>query len=475
MQRAIERPPVWMLLAFVAPCLPLAALGLPLSTHVTNFYNEELGLNLAAVGLAFGVVRLLDIGFDPAFGLIMDRTRSPHGRFKLWFVVGVPVVLAATAMLFLARPGVGVVYLWFGLLLVYAGQSMTTLAQMAWASTLSPDYNQRSRIFGWWQAANVVGMVSILLLPTVLGQMGFSKTVGFQAMGWFIIFALPLTLALAWFKVPQPENPTRTDKVHIREYFELLKRPSVQRLLFCDILLNTGPAVAGVLFFFYFSDMKGFDFGDANTLLLFYFVGAFAGGPLWMRLARSFGKHRTLIGAALMYACIQGAVSIAPGENFWLGAGMMFFAGLPFSAGPFLLRAMMADVADEERLSSGRDRTGLLFAILTGAIKIGTTLAVTGATVGLSALGYDARLEVNSDVSLLGLQLFFTALPPALAVAAALMLVGYPLTAARQAEIRRALDERDLAEAAPEFGSRPRMTEDIHAPVPPPGALPAAE
>jgi glycoside/pentoside/hexuronide:cation symporter, GPH family len=470
----VERPSNWMLAAFVAPCLPLAALGLPLVTHVTNYYNTELGFDLAAIGLAFTVVRLLDIGFDPLFGGVMDRTRSRFGRFRLWLTIGTPVVLAATAMLFLARPGVGFAYLWIALLLVYAGQSMTTLAQMAWGATLSPDYDQRSRIFGWWQAANVVGMVAILLLPTVLENMGFSRAQGIQAMGLFILIALPLTLGLALWKVPEPQNPSRTDKAGLREYFELLKRRSVQRLLACDILLNAGPAVAGVLFFFYFKELKGFESRDANTLLLFYFLGAFAGGPLWMRLAQRIGKHRTLITAAFMYAAIQASVSIAPGGNFWLGAVMMFVAGLPFSAGPFLLRAMMADIADEERLASGRDRTGLLYAVLTGAIKIGTAIAVGAATIGLDAIGFDGNLPQNSPEALLGLQLFFTALPPALAILAALLVVGYPLTAARQADIRRQLDERDsLANAGPELGEKPRFSEELHVPVPKP--LPAGE
>lgn len=462
----IERPSPWMLAAFVAPCLPLAALGLPLVTHITNYYNKELGFSLATISLAYTVVRLLDIGFDPLFGGVMDRTRSRFGRFRLWLAIGTPLVMGATAMLFLARPGVGVAYLWCGLLLIYAGQSVTTLAQMAWASTLSPDYDQRSRIFGWWQAANVVGMVAVLLLPTVLEGMGFSRAQGIQAMGWFIIIALPLTLALALWRVPEPQNPSRTDKAGLQEYWDLLKRPSVQRLLACDILLNAGPAVAGMLFFFYFDSIKGFESREANTLLLFYFLGGFAGGPLWMRLARRFGKHRTLIGAALMYAAIQAGITVVPGGEFWLGAALMFLAGLPFSAGPFLLRAMMADVADEERLASGRDRTGLLYAVLTGAIKIGTALAVGAAGFGLDAMGYDASLPANSDQALLGLQLFFAALPPILAISAAALLVGYPLTALRQAEIRRQLDARDsLANAAPEFGEKPLFSEELHVPI----------
>jgi hypothetical protein len=46
--------------------------------------------------------------------------------------------------------------------------------------------------------------------------------------------------------------------------------------------------------------------------------------------------------------------------------GVLVLAGLPYSAAPLLVRAMMADIGDEERLASGVDRTGLLYAIVNG-------------------------------------------------------------------------------------------------------------
>ena len=42
---------------------------------------------------------------------------------------------------------------------------------------------------------------------------------------------------------------------------------------------------------------------------------------------------------------------------------VLVLAGLPYSAAPVLVRSMMADIGDEERLESGVDKTGLLYAI----------------------------------------------------------------------------------------------------------------
>src|SRR5271170_2408963 len=86
------RPARWTLAAFAAPCLSMAALQIPLSIYVPEFYANAIGLSLAAVGLIFSMVRLADIAFDPFIGGIMDRTRTRWGRFKPWLAIAGPLV-----------------------------------------------------------------------------------------------------------------------------------------------------------------------------------------------------------------------------------------------------------------------------------------------------------------------------------------------------------------------------------------------
>ncbi|MEI9890666.1 MAG: MFS transporter [Caulobacteraceae bacterium] len=128
---------------FAAPCLGLAGIGLPLQVKLPPFYSANLGLNLSAVGVAFMVVRLFDIGLDPALGVLMDRTRLPFGRFKAWLTAGVPLLMLASVVLFFAKPGVTAVQLAIGLALAYGGWSICVVAQTSWGALLSPSYNER--------------------------------------------------------------------------------------------------------------------------------------------------------------------------------------------------------------------------------------------------------------------------------------------------------------------------------------------
>jgi Na+/melibiose symporter-like transporter len=417
---------------------------MPVTAYLPNYYATDLGVSLVDLGWAFMVVRFFDLWFDPAFGLVMDRTRTRWGRFRPWFVIGAPIAMVAVYMLFMARPGIGGGYILLWLIVGFIGQSMAQLGHMAWASAVAPGYDDRSRVFGWWQALSVIGMISILLLPPLV-KFGFHGDfpTGIRAMGWFAIISLPLTAALALLTMPEPPVRPATREATLADFMALLRRGSVLRVLAADICWGTALAVSGTLLFFFFDAVRGIERGMAGLMLIVYFVGALAGSPIWTRLARRIGKHRALMIGGVAWAVMQISVLVSP-DNLLFGFITMFFAGLPFAAGPILLRAMMGDVGDEERLASGVDRTGLLFSLLTGSVKIGSMLAVGGSQFLLAAVGFNAKLGAdNSPAAITVLAAMFAFGPALLALSAVWLISGYRLDAAAHAQIRRGLAERD--------------------------------
>jgi GPH family glycoside/pentoside/hexuronide:cation symporter len=439
--------PLWMLLAFAAPSLPIAAFGLPLTITLPHYYSETLGLSVQSVGLAFVLVRLVDIGFDPIFGTILDRTRWSFGRFKGWMLLGTPLMVAAIYMLFLAKPGVTEMYLWFWLLTVYFGFSIVTLSHTSWASKLTQDYNERSKVYAFWQSGNVIGSILILSLPVILSALALAKTepaiVGAQ--GWFIVVLLPLMVMLAVFTVAEPKVAPEhlADRAGLKDYFDLLRQPAVQRILAADLLTGLAPGIAGTLLYFFFIRIKHFSFVETSALLLCYFIAAVFGSFIWSSLANRIGKAKALIAASVTYAVVQFMVVTLPAGNFLLAVPFLVAAGIPYSAGALLLRSMMADYGDAERLRTGKDRTGLLYAILTGTVKIGSALAASSLIL-LGALGFDAVNPANSsEISMQGLQILYAFAPGIVGLLAAAVMIGYPLTKERHDEVLRELAVKD--------------------------------
>ena len=256
-----------------------------------------------------------------------------------------------------------------------------------------------------------------------------------------MIVLLPVTIALACWRVGEPDALPGRDRGQPMDYFRLMLRPTVARLIIADLLLGWAPGVTGILYLFYFDQIKHVASGEANILLLGFFLAAMLFGPLWWALAERIGKHRALAVAAGTMVLGELAVMVTPFASIGVALAVMAVAGSSYS-GSLLLRSMMADAGDELRLETGQDRTGLLFALLTATTKIGTALA--GLTfVGLGLVGFHNG-GGNGPVALLWLQIMFIGTPIVASGLAAWVILGHRLDQRRHDEILAA-----LAAAAP--------------------------
>ena len=437
----LGRPSNLTLAAFAGPSLPFAALGLPLIVHLPAFYASSVGLPLEQVSLMFFVARTLDIGADPFLGGWMDRTRSRFGRFKPWLVAGALPMMIATWLLFMPPQGANLVFMTLCLLAVYVTFSIVVLAQTSWAATLSTDYDERSRVYGWWQFGNMVGMLLVLLLPPIITYRGGTQAQGVAAMGWFIVVLLPITVGIALWKVPEPEPETECHAT-LADYFAFFKLSSVRRLMLTDLLYGLAPGITGALALFYLQALKHMSEGQASILIFCYFLGGLIGAPIWGWSATRFGKHKALAIAGLVYAAAYVPVWLAPAGNLVAVIISMLLVGIPFGAGQILLRAMMADVGDEERLASGEDRTAMMYALLTLTNKVGTALSSVVLFL-LSLSHFDQNhLGQNTPLALNTLTILFVGLPIALLLVSSAIINVFPIDEARQKKTRAAL-ERD--------------------------------
>jgi Na+/melibiose symporter-like transporter len=435
------RPSARDLALFALPCLGLAGIGLPLQVYLPPYYSVDLGLNLSAVGVAFMVVRLFDIGIDPALGILMDRTRLPFGRFKTWLSAGVPLLMLASVVLFFAKPGVTATQLAIGLALAYGGWSVCVVAQTSWGALLSPSYNERSRIYGWWQMFNLLGLLLVLVLPIAANYVAPGRVAGVRAMGLWLLVLTPVSTALAVMLVDEPPPAEGARLARFSDVLELLRMDTVRRLLACDLLIGLAYGMTGALFVFFFTKAKGFDTAFTNYGLLAYFLGGVAGGPIWTLLSNRVNKHFALIWACLAATGGLLLLYLTPNGNEPVAFIAVAAGGLPYAGPNQISRAMLADAADEDRLHHGADRTGLLYSLVAATAKIGPALAVGVTFVGLDRLvGFDPNSDHNTALAIGGLKAFFILLPAVLFTLASLCLIGYPLTRRRHDEIRKALE-----------------------------------
>jgi len=450
------------LLGFSLPGLALGALAVSVSVYLPHYYASHVGISLAAVGGAFGIVRLFDGGLDPLLGITMDQSRTRIGRYRPWLIASAPVLMLGVYLLFEPPPMASMGYLFVALAVYYVGISLMTLSHVSWASVIAGQYHERSRVFGVFQMIGVTGATLILILPILLARKGASGA-GVSAMGWCIVALAPLGVLLATLRTPEPiAKQTHEDHLDWRDYWAIISRPDVLRIFAADICLTLGPGWMSALYLFYFHDSRGFGAGEASRLLLIYIAAGVVGALTISRLAMRIGKHRAQMAASTGYSLGLLLLTVTPKGAFWPAAAIMFALGLLAGSFPMLDRAMMGDVADAIRLEQGKRRIGLLFAMITTAQKMAVGLSVLLSFAVLGWIGYQAKDgAINTPQAIHGLELVYLIGPVAFVMLGGACYIGYSLDAKRHGDIRAQLEERDaMAATAPileGFGGEPSV------------------
>ena len=440
------------MLQFSGTSLPIAALGFAIAVQLPAFLAANIGVELLVVAGAIALARMIDIPIEPALGLMMDRTRSRLGRYRLWTVIGAPFLMVGLFMVFSAPYGAGIGYLLPWLLVMYLGISILVLSHAAWASVLATSYDERARLFGVMAAVGVLGAVMVLVIPIVAERLGYSDAAGARAMGWFIIGITPLAVGIVVARTPETLAPDVSGKqFRLRDYWDLIARPSMARILAADFCLSLGPGWMAAIYVFFSRDARGFTTGEASLLLIPYVLSGLIGAPAMAWLATRISKHRATMVATTLYSALVAMLLMMPKGNVAASLPLMFLIGFVAAGFTVLTRAMTADIADEVRLIQGKERGGLIFALTTLTTKIATAGSIVLTFGILDRIGYDAKIgSANSAEAVRGLEIMFVSGPIFFVLVGGACLIGYSLSAERAAEVRRELEARDaaLAESA---------------------------
>jgi Na+/melibiose symporter-like transporter len=289
-----------------------------------------------------------------------------------------------------------------------------------------------------------IGLFGVLLLPTLADRFYPGDLVmKLNGMGLAIVLpVIPLALAALWaFPDNSTAPPTRKrEKIAWGPAIRaVLNEKTLFRVMLADFLIVFAQGTRGALFVFFVSFVAGKP-EWASALFLFQFVFGIVAAPIWQVIARRMGKHRALIAAEIGQTLVNfGLIFVGKGDVALLVA-LTVAQGLMQGSGNMILRAMLADVADEYRLRTGQDRAAMLFSVFSISGKAGTALPIGIALPLVAWFGFDPALAVNPPSALLAVALVFSLGPGFAHLFAAALIRGFSIDEARQAEIRRELE-----------------------------------
>ncbi len=442
------------------------------------YYNQVLGLSGTLAGLAVGVALVFDAVTDPLAGSLSDNWRSKLGR-RHPFMYAAAVPMSVAFYLLFAPPVTGEWPLFFWLLtfavLTRGAMTLFHVPHIALGAELSDDFEERTTIVGFRQFLSTFGG----LLAVVIGFALFFVSTPEHPQGQFNLgayapyaatLAVLMTVSMlgsAWGtrkeipRLHQPKGaPQRVSPIGalvrmLRETVDALGNRSF-RWMFLGILvvfLMVGVDSALNLYVnTFFWELRSSD-------LLYFFIaspiGVMIGALFTYRLNERFGKKAAVVwGTAWWSACqivpivlrivgwfpengTQELITTLIVIKFVQGAGVVQ-ALVTFGS-------MVADIADEQELRTGKRQEGIFFAASSFANKCTTGLGniVAGIALDLIAWPRGSHIQSAADVpaeTIITLGLLYGPIVSGFAVVCVWCYSHYDLTRARHAEILAALD-----------------------------------
>ncbi len=440
----------WQLLVFALPGLPIAWLVPPIYAILGDFYLRYTAATAAGIGSAMIFSKMVDAVTDPPVGYLSDNTRTPWGSRKPWIMVGA-LLCVPTFWFFFAPPeDAGNLYFAVGVTCYYLCHTLIKIPLRAWLGELSPDYDERSRIWSWFVIALLLGGLLIMALPLLLSSpllpvfdsAEFSPPM-MRVVGLVGLLGMPVLIALCLVCVPQGHR-NEGQASTLRGFFDVLLvcKP------FQNLLVGYGLSALGFGVFYsviVVAMTSYYGFADRIPLfLLIMILVQVASIPLWERLARSVDKHVVWAYAWLAHA-VLGLGMFAFGENsqsFW--AVVALGAVLSALQGPHMLFpvSIMNDIVDYDSLVNKTSRAGNMFSVFTFVDKVLHALGFGIGYYTMALFGYDAKLDSNTDLAVFGLKVAFIVIPAVLFFVSSRVLLTFPVDRRRHSLIRRRLDSR---------------------------------
>lgn len=445
----MDQLPLSTKLAYGLPNFAGMAMGVPIGIHMTKFYSDTIGVAIGFIALAQVLARALDAITDPLMGWLSDRTRSRWGRRRPYIIVGAP--LAAISMVALFGPPDGITPLmgaaWFttAFMAYFFFHTVYYIPHYGLGPELTSDYHERSSLFAWRDGISLVGQAFASASPAIVivwvkGQ-GMGQAEAERAVFlWFALgMSVLLVLSYVWMCWRIPENPAfsaRKPNPLVPGVRRVLRNQPFRILLTCYFVTTVTSGGIGVLMPFYLRYAMGIEawvewMGVA--LLLGYGTGAVT-LPLFVRMARRFGKKQVWIVSFVLSFICQAALTALP--SFIQGSAgapwvmfLFMIGGMSFSTGQFLGPSMQADVIDYDELYTGKRREaqyGALWSIVTKFAIIPSS-AVPLAV--LATLGFMPNVD-QPDAVRWAIRLLYAGVPGTMMLVAIFFAVRYPINEA---------------------------------------------
>jgi len=418
-----------------------------------KFYTDAAMVLPALAGNALLIGKIWDAVNDPLFGWLTDRSNAKIGRRRVFMLFGAIPLGISIALLWFVPQGVSrmLTFIWIALTFILFDTmwTLTNVPYYALTSELTDDYDERSALTTTRMVMAVPAyMIGVALTPVIVGFFALERSGwGFIGILYGSICALVLIISALGLRERQKVMETKAKANVWGSIKTALSNKPFQRLCIAYFVINLAFALVKTLMAYYLEYqllMKE----QVSLVMGLMLICVTASLPFWKWLSQKLDKGPSYALGMALGALAVGLSFLLKPEGAWWIYILAVLAGVGFGSQWIFPWAMVADVVDYDRMNSGEFRSGMYYGVWGLATKFSEALALAGVGWMLTGFGYVANVAQNAR-SLFGIRLFFGPIPAIVMLVMLPLLIWYPITRKKHAEIRRKLESQETIDEVP--------------------------
>ncbi len=397
------------------------------------FLTDVMGLNPAAAGSIFLIVRIWDAVSDPLMGYITDSTRTKIGRRRPYFIAGFFGVFASIFLLWhtIGTTNQTALYLYvlFANLFYTTMNTMVMVTYIAIGAEISDNSKERDLANGAKMIVSQISSLICALVPLEIVKLFVDEAMGYRVMGlvFALFFALPfLLMGFSLKEVVKVEQKKKrfNPKDFIRPFSIKSFRNFVVMFLFTSIAMSIVSTIFAYFMKYYLHRNNELTY-VLGTMLIVQTVVI----PLVLKAIGKVGKPKAF--GIFSAVWVAGAVSLglltptSPGWFIYVAASII---GAGIGGCIVLVYIILPDIALIGEAVTGDKSAGSISGVVSFMRKLAGAIAAYLVTLALQFSGYinPVKTEVDGiiknveqvqpDSFLLALRIMFVVIPIILAI-----------------------------------------------------------
>ena len=361
------------------------------------FCTNVLGISAGWMGTLFLVARLWDAINDPIMGSFPDRWMigKSGDKFKPWIKIFMLPLALSGVLCFFNVPLEGIAlhaYVAFAYVLYGMSYTGTSMPFGAMASVVSDDPIQRSKLSRARSiGGTIVGIVGLSIVPVVC----FDKQSNILPERFTLIAVIFGVLSIISYFVllnfTQERIRQNSEKAEKFNYGKVLKATVHNRPLIGVMVATLGSMlfitgsnqVRSYIFKEYYARTDVMSIISLATIPIL--VICF---PLVPKLVAKFGKKATLMAAIVSSTIFSVIPVVMVIKNVYVYSALVVLGTIGQTVFTMLIWALVTDCLDYSEWKFNERSDGSMYSLYTFSRKIGSTIASTGVSFGLAAIGF---------------------------------------------------------------------------------------